>query len=81
MTTFRHRDSLALSTERYRYIRHVDGSEELYDIETDRYEWDNLAADPEHAATLSRLREQAPVPTEHANAVFEAWERERKKRR
>lgn len=33
----------AIRTERFRYIRYVDGSEELYDHENDPNEWDNLA--------------------------------------
>ena len=34
--------SFALQTERYRYIRYGDGSEELYDHESDPNEWKNL---------------------------------------
>ncbi|MEJ2086422.1 MAG: sulfatase-like hydrolase/transferase, partial [Acidobacteriota bacterium] len=33
----------AVRTERWRYIRYADGSEELYDHDTDPHEWDNLA--------------------------------------
>lgn len=36
----------AVRTYRYRYIRYADGSEELYDHETDPNEWTNLASDP-----------------------------------
>ena len=46
----------ALKTERYRYIRYVDGSEELYDHESDPNEWNNLAS-TNHPA-LPELREQ-----------------------
>jgi len=38
--------SYAVRTERWRYIRHHDGSEELYDHGDDPHEWTNLAAMP-----------------------------------
>ena len=49
-------------SERWRYIRYADGSEELYDHSTDSHEWHNLAKDPnlipikqQHAAWIDRL--------------------------
>ena len=36
----------AVRSERFRYIRYFDGSEELYDHANDPNEWTNLAADP-----------------------------------
>ena len=45
----------AIRTERWRYIRYADGSEELYDHANDEYEWTNLAAKPEHAALKREL--------------------------
>jgi arylsulfatase A-like enzyme len=50
----------AIRTERWRYIRYADGSEELYDHANDEYEWTNLAALPEHAATKQKLAEYLP---------------------
>lgn len=46
--------------ERYRYIRYADGSEELYDLETDPNEWTNLAADPARAELKQRLAKWLP---------------------
>lgn len=49
-------------SDRYRYIRYSDGSEELYDHETDPHEWHNLAKDPanqsikqQHGQWIDRL--------------------------
>jgi len=36
----------AIRSDRYRYIRYFDGSEELYDHGTDPQEWTNVAGDP-----------------------------------
>ena len=37
------RNNHAIRSDRWRYIRYADGSEELYDHESDPNEWDNLA--------------------------------------
>lgn len=55
----------AVKTERYRYIRYEDGSEELYDHAKDSNEWNNLAGDSEYAEVKARL--QTHLPTENAN--------------
>ena len=44
-----------IRTDRWRYIRYGDGSEELYDHEADPMEWTNLAGDPAHDETKRRL--------------------------
>jgi arylsulfatase A-like enzyme len=49
-----------IRTERWRYIRYADGSEELYDTQTDPHEWRNLAADPKLADVLSEHRRWLP---------------------
>ncbi|MDG2072472.1 MAG: sulfatase [Pseudomonadales bacterium] len=53
----------SLRTERWRYIRYHDGTEELYDHNMDPYEWDNLAAAPvadEHRQVMNQLTRYFP---------------------
>ena len=47
--------------ERWRYIRYIDGSEELYDHETDPEEWRNLADDPAFQRVKERLAGALPA--------------------
>jgi arylsulfatase A-like enzyme len=47
-------------SERWRYIRYADGSEELYDHESDPREWTNLAGKPEFAAVIAEHRRWMP---------------------
>jgi len=42
--TSHNQDNFSVVTEKWRYIRYVDGSEELYDIVGDPHEWTNLAS-------------------------------------
>ncbi len=51
----------SIRDERYRYIRYIDGSEELYDHDVDPHEWTNLADDPKHAAAKARLAGLLPT--------------------
>jgi arylsulfatase A-like enzyme len=57
----------AVRTERWRYIRYADGTEELYDDDQDPYEWTNLAPRPEFAATVKELA--AFLPKENKPAI------------
>jgi arylsulfatase A-like enzyme len=50
----------AVRSERYRYIRYADGTEELYDHLTDKNEWTNLAGDPKYAPLKKELAEWMP---------------------
>ncbi|MEX0322994.1 MAG: sulfatase [Puniceicoccaceae bacterium] len=47
-------------TDRWRYIRYADGSEELYDHSNDPYEFTNLARNPEMAKSKARLAKLLP---------------------
>jgi arylsulfatase A-like enzyme len=49
-----------IRSERWRYIRYADGSEELYDHASDPHEWTNVAARAEHAAVLAEHRRSLP---------------------
>jgi len=49
------KDNHSLRTERWRYIRYSDGSEELYDHDNDELEWTNLAGDPKYAEVKKEL--------------------------
>ena len=51
----------AVRTERWRYIRYDDGSEELYDHSTDPYEWTNLAQRAELVSVKKRLARSMPT--------------------
>lgn len=50
----------ALRSEKWRYIRYADGSEEFYDEAKDPYEWTNLAASSEHAVAKANLGKHLP---------------------
>ena len=60
ITHLDHPQSYAISTERWRYIHYRNGDEELYDVQTDPYEWTNLATHSEHTEQLARLRALVP---------------------
>jgi choline-sulfatase len=53
--TTHYQNNHSVRTERYRYTRYNDGSEELYDHQTDPNEWTNLANLPEHNALKKEL--------------------------
>ena len=52
--------SLAVRTDRWRYIVHFDGSEELYDHSTDPNEWKNLARNADQESTVKQLFSHVP---------------------
>lgn len=54
-------DNYGVSGQRWRYIHYADGGEELYDTVSDRYEWNNLAAQPQYKQQLVDLRALAPT--------------------
>ena len=52
----------AIRSERWRYIRYADDSDELYDMDHDPHEWENIAAKPEHAMVIAEHRKWLPKP-------------------
>ena len=62
----------AIRTERWRYIRYEDGSEELYDHHSDPNEWTNLARNPEHRETKERLAKMIPAK-QHPGLKVQTW--------
>jgi len=54
------RNNHSVRSERWRYIRYRDGTEELYDHENDPLEWTNLAGEAEHAEVKKMLAGRLP---------------------
>ncbi|TWT65267.1 sulfatase [Allorhodopirellula solitaria] len=54
------RGNHAVRSDRWRYIRYADGSEELYDHEVDPNEWNNLAGDRQYADVIASHRQWLP---------------------
>ena len=52
--------NVSLRTDRYRYVRYSDDSEELYDHRTDPHEWHNLAGELNSRPLLEQLRKRIP---------------------
>ncbi len=87
LTTYA-RGNHALRSDRYRYIRYDDGSEELYDHGSDPNEWVNLASKPGNTAVLEEFHAELPldeapyhpaVGTGAVNAWFEDHYRKTRK--
>jgi arylsulfatase A-like enzyme len=60
ITTF-DRGNYSVMAEGWHYIRYADGSEELYDLQTDPNEWTNLAARRRYTAMKRSLAAQLPA--------------------
>lgn len=54
------RGNHAVRSERWRYIRYSDGTEELYDHSKDPWEWTNLAGLPEYSSVIADHRKHLP---------------------
>ena len=49
-----------IRSDRWRYIRYADGSEELYDMQSDPNEWTNLASDPKYKEVVAQHKKWLP---------------------
>jgi len=54
------RGNHALRSDRWRYIRYADGTEELYDHDVDPHEWTNLAGDGRFEDVIKQHRRWLP---------------------
>ncbi|WP_158281556.1 sulfatase [Sediminitomix flava] len=54
------KDYTSVRSERYRYIRYPDGTEELYDHSTDPYEFENIAPKKGSRIIMDELSEELP---------------------
>ena len=69
VTTFGYKN-YGVRSGRYRYIVYEDGSEELYDHTNDKWEWKNLAGNPQFAAVKQNMRKWVPVHHEPPGATY-----------
>ena len=76
LTTFGYKN-YGVRSERYRYIVYEDGSEELYDHAKDKWEWRNLADDPEYAEIKAQMQKRIPAHHAPIGALQGAFDRKR----
>ncbi|MGI9473693.1 MAG: sulfatase [Rubripirellula sp.] len=63
------RGNHAVRSDRWRYIRYENGTQELYDHQSDPNEWNNLAESPEWKSVIED--HQQWIPTEEAEPVHD----------
>ena len=75
VTTFGYKN-YGVRSGRYRYIVYEDGSEELYDHTNDKWEWENLAGNPQFAAVKKDMRKWIPVHHEPPGPTYKPPKRQ-----
>jgi len=85
MTTWG-RGNYSLRTNRWRYTRYFDGTEELYDETSDPNEWDNLANDPKYDELKQKLADEWLPKTEapqvtSGRELYNVWDADKPKRK
>lgn len=63
------RGNHAVFSDRWEYIRYRDGTEELYDLQNDPYEWKNTASNPEYSGVKKQLGGYMPVQSKEATPL------------
>ena len=74
VTTFGYKN-YGVRSEQHRYIVYKDGSEELYDHTQDKWEWKNLAGNPEYAAIKNKMRKSLPTQHQPPGVTYEVPKR------
>lgn len=62
----------AIRKDKWRYIKYNDGSQELYNLADDPYEWNNLAGNTKYSAIIREL--SSYMPKENAEQVSDLTE-------
>jgi arylsulfatase A-like enzyme len=75
ITTFGYKN-YGVRSGRYRYIVYENGSEELYDHTNDKWEWENLAGNPQFAAIKKDMRKWMPVHHEPPGPTYKPPKRQ-----
>lgn len=70
LTSYRTGDH-SLRSDRYRYIKFGDGDEELYDHQTDPFEWNNLAGDSAFATVKQEMLTAMNAMLDHDETPFD----------
>jgi len=60
----------AISSATFRYISYRDGSEELYDLQNDPYEWCNLTGKKEYEDEKNKLKKYVPLENAENKTFF-----------
>jgi len=64
-------EEFSVRTEDWRYIRYIDGSEELYDHRADPEEWRNLASDLRYESVKKEMSSHIPAnPAPFAETTY-----------
>jgi arylsulfatase A-like enzyme len=71
----------AVRSDRWRYIRYHDGTEELYDHQADPMEWQNLAGRSQHADLKSELGKWMPEREVPNAPLSERYQQKKKARK
>ncbi|MGB6153917.1 MAG: sulfatase [Pricia sp.] len=83
LTTYGYKNH-SVRTDKFRYIRYEDGSEELYDMEKDPNQFENLADVKRYHSVKEAHREKLPTVNskwhKHSNYTFQAYFVEQKMR-